>query len=70
MIFADFPPSYKVIGLRLYLWEFLIMMYPTSVDPVNEILSTNRCCVRDAPVYPKPVTMLMTPGGNPASLIK
>lgn len=68
-MFADFPPSSKVIGLRLCLCEFLMIMYPTSVEPVNEILSTNLCWEREAPVYPNPETILITPGGKPASMI-
>lgn len=46
-----------------------MMMYPTSVDPVKEILSTSRCWDRLAPVYPNPDTIFITPGGNPASEI-
>ena len=68
MILADLPPNSKVTGFKLNLCEFLIMIYPTSVEPVNEILSTNLCWERLAPVYPKPDIILTTPGGNPASL--
>lgn len=46
-----------------------MIIYPTYVDPVNEILSTNLCCEIEAPVYPNPETMLITPGGKPASMI-
>jgi len=31
-------------------------------------LLTSLCCERHAPVYPNPVTILITPGGTPASL--
>lgn len=70
MILADFPPSSRVIGLRLCLWEFLITKYPTYVDPVNETLLISLCCDNASPVFPSPVTKLITPGGKPASLIK
>ena len=39
---------------------------PTSVDPVNAILSTSSCVTSAAPVLPSPVTMLTTPGGSSA----
>ena len=43
---------------------------PTLVDPVNAILSTSGCATSARPaVSPKPVTMLTTPSGNPASAI-
>lgn len=45
------------------------MIYPTSVDPVNEILSTSGWSTIKAPVSPNPVIIFTTPGGNPASLI-
>lgn len=69
IILADFPPSYNVIGFRLDLWEFLMIRYPTAVDPVNDILSTKWCWHRVYPVYASPGIMLTTPGGNPASLM-
>lgn len=50
------------------MWEFLIIIYPTSVDPVNETLSTSLCWDKFAPVYPNPDTIFITPGGKPASL--
>src|SRR5262245_30568670 len=41
---------------------------PTSVDPVNEILSTLGCATSAAPaVVPGPGTTLKTPAGSPAS---
>ena len=43
------------------------MMRPTSVEPVNAILSTWGCSTSAAPGRPSPVTMLTTPGGSPAS---
>ena len=46
------------------------MSLPTSVEPVNATLSTSRMRgERRARVSPKPVTMLTTPGGKPASSI-
>ncbi len=41
---------------------------PTSVDPVNAILSTS-ASTSAAPVAPAPVTMFTTPGGSSASRI-
>jgi hypothetical protein len=38
---------------------------PTSVEPVNAILSTSACSAIRAPVAPSPVTMLTTPAGRP-----
>jgi hypothetical protein len=40
---------------------------PTSVDPVNAILSTPACATSAAPVRPSPVRMFTTPSGSPAS---
>ena len=40
---------------------------PTSVDPVNAILSTPGCATRACPVAPSPVRMFTVPGGRPAS---
>ena len=48
----------------------LTMSLPTSVEPVNATLSTSGCSAKAAPaVSPKPVTMLTTPSGMPASAI-
>lgn len=66
IMLADLPPSYSVIGFRLYLCEFLIIRYPTYVEPVKDILLTSLCWDKYSPVFPKPVIMLITPGGNPA----
>ena len=41
---------------------------PTSVEPVNAILSTGES-TSAAPVSPAPVTMFTTPGGSSASWI-
>ena len=43
------------------------MARPTSVEPVNAILSTSGCWTSASPVRPSPVTMLITPGGRPIS---
>ena len=46
------------------------MSLPTSVEPVKATLSTSGCLASAAPaVSPKPVTMLTTPSGMPASAI-
>ena len=44
----------------------LRMMRPTSVEPVNAILSTSACATSSPPVRPSPVTTFSTPGGSPA----
>jgi hypothetical protein len=43
-----------------------MIRYPTSVEPVKDILLTNLCWDRYSPVFAIPVIMLITPGGNPA----
>ena len=43
------------------------MILPTSVEPVNAILSIPGCATSAAPVRPSPVRMLTTPGGSSAS---
>lgn len=40
------------------------------MDPVNDTLLINGCCETAYPVFPYPLTILMTPGGKPASLIR
>src|ERR1700758_4930914 len=43
-------------------------MRPTADEPVSEIARTSGCSARGVPTSaPKPVTMLMTPFGSPAS---
>ena len=42
---------------------------PTSVDPVNDTLSTSACSAIAAPTLGPPVTTLTTPSGTPASAI-
>ena len=61
---ADFPPSSSVRRLRLPIaacWT----LRPTSVDPVNETLSTSSCEASAAPASASPVTTFQTPAGNP-----
>ena len=43
------------------------MRFPTSVEPVNAILSMSPCDTRATPVAGPPVRMFTTPGGNCAS---
>ena len=43
-------------------------MRPTSLEPVSETARMSGCSVSGAPIFePKPVTMLTTPEGTPAS---
>ena len=63
---GDLPPSSSESFLPVPAVA-LRMMRPTSVEPVKAILSTSGCSTISAPVAPSPVTMLTTPGGNPAS---
>jgi hypothetical protein len=43
-----------------------MIIYPTDVDPVNDILSTNLCWQIAYPVGAYPDKIFITPGGNPA----
>ena len=64
-MFAALPPSSSVSPLPLPAsWRWIAL--PTSVEPVNAILSTSGCSTSAAPVRPSPVTMLTTPGGSSA----
>src|ERR671936_262030 len=63
-MFAALPPSSSVTGRPLPASSRWIA-FPTSVEPVNAILSTS-ALTRSAPVRPSPVTMLTTPAGSPA----
>ena len=66
MMNGDFPPSSS--ERRLWLAAVALRIArPTSVDPVNAILSTSGCFTSASPVEPSPVTMLTTPAGSPAS---
>ena len=64
--FGDLPPSSSETFLRLPAAALTISL-PTSVEPVNATLSTSSCAASAAPASPKPVTMLTTPSGSPAS---
>src|SRR5947209_9226185 len=63
---GDLPPS----SSESFLWVSAValrMARPTSVEPVNAILSTSGCFTSASPVEPSPVTMFTTPGGNATS---
>ena len=63
-MFAALPPSSSVSFLPVPASRRWIAL-PTSVEPVNAILSTS-ASTSAAPVRPSPVTMLTTPGGSSA----
>src|SRR5580704_16488360 len=63
---GDLPPSSSETFLRLPAAAPTISL-PTSVEPVNATLSTSSWPDSAAPASPKPVTMLTTPPGRPAS---
>lgn len=69
IMFGDLPPSSKVVLFKLLFAALALMSCPTSVEPVNAILSTWGWSTKAAPVLPKPGTTLITPSGNPASLV-
>ena len=63
-MFAALPPSSSVSFLPVPASRRWIAL-PTSVEPVNAILSTS-ASTSAAPVEPSPVTMFTTPGGSSA----
>ena len=65
MMFAALPPSSSVRRLSVPASSRWIA-FPTSVEPVNAILSTSGCLTSSAPARPSPVMMLTTPGGSSA----
>src|ERR1041385_5305708 len=66
-IIGFLPPSSSEQCLKL-LAAVVPMIFPTAEEPVNEIARTSGCSSIGAPASaPKPVTMLITPFGNPAS---
>src|SRR6266699_3098742 len=69
MMLGLLPPSSMVT--RLFVSAAIFMTCrPTSVDPVNEILSTSGWRTSAAPaVEPPPGTTLNAPAGNPASSV-
>ena len=64
-ILAALPPSSKVTLLFVGATARAII-FPTSVDPVNAILSIPGWLTIRAPVEPSPVTILTTPAGSSA----
>src|ERR1019366_8987646 len=64
-IIGDLPPSSSDTRLMVSV-ALLLISLPTSVEPVNAILSTPGCATNAAPVVsPSPVRMFTTPGGKP-----
>jgi hypothetical protein len=63
---GDLPPSSRLTRFPVPAVAER-MMRPTSVEPVNAILSTSGWATRAAPVRPSPVTTFKTPAGSPAS---
>ena len=69
MITGDFPPSSSVTRFIVLAAPARIER-PTAVEPVKAILSIPGCSTKAAPARgPLPVTMLITPAGNPTSAI-
>ena len=67
---GDLPPSSSDTRFSVSV-AALLMSLPTSVEPVKATLSTPGCATSAAPaVSPRPVRMLTTPGGKPASAIE
>ena len=64
-IFAALPPSSRVTLFFVGATARAII-FPTSVDPVNAILSIPGWLTINAPVEPSPVTILTTPAGSSA----
>src|SRR3954468_19113111 len=66
-IMGFFPPSSSEQCLKL-LAAVVPMVFPTALDPVNEIARTSGCSSSGAPASgPNPLTMFTTPLGTPAS---
>src|ERR1700691_2482385 len=69
MMLGDLPPSSSDTRFRLPV-EAARIILPTSVEPVKLTLSMSGCSVIELPAPgPKPVTILTTPSGIPASWI-
>jgi len=65
-MFADFPPSSKVAGVRCSAAP-RAMARAVAGPPVKAMWSTPGCAVSAAPApAPEPVTTFITPGGRPA----
>src|SRR5438477_17011 len=63
---GDLPPS----SSESFLWLCAVALRiarPTSVDPVNAILSTSGCFTSASPFDLSPVMMFTTPAGSPTS---
>src|SRR5436190_16651450 len=66
-IIGFLPPSSSEQCLKLFA-AVVPIVRPTALDPVNEIARTSGCSSIGAPASaPKPLTMLTTPLGTPAS---
>ena len=63
---GDLPPSSRLTFFRVSA-AVRMMILPTSMLPVNAILSTSWWATMAAPVSPKPVTTFTTPLGRPHS---
>mmetsp|Transcript_38901 Transcript_38901/g.117502 ORF Transcript_38901/g.117502 Transcript_38901/m.117502 type:complete len:221 (-) Transcript_38901:479-1141(-) len=71
MIIGDFPPSSKVTRFMFVSLDAWTILWPTTLLPVNATLRMPGCLAMKSPVVgPWPLTMLTTPAGKPASLIK
>src|SRR5882724_11313458 len=67
-IMGFFPPSSREQCLKL-LAAVVPIVRPTADDPVNEMARTSGCSSSGAPASgPKPVIILITPLGSPASI--
>src|SRR5699024_7908301 len=65
---GDLPPSSRVTGI-IRSAATLLMMRPTSVEPVNAILAMRLEPDRAAPAsVPRPLTMFRTPSGSRSAI--
>ena len=69
MIAADLPPSSSTQRLTCAPQTSPIFL-PTSVEPVNVTMSTSGWATRCSDASRVAATMLITPGGNPASVTR
>ena len=67
IIQGDLPPSSRVTLFKSLL-HCLTIFFPTSVDPVNDILFKFGFETNSSPALPSPMMTLSTPGGIPASI--
>lgn len=69
-MFGLFPPNSKLTSFKLLFAAFSMIFLPTSVLPVNDNFSIFMCeDIASPTVGPRPVRMLITPGGKPASVM-